>query len=401
MQDGDTGLLWGTPWRAVERVAVTSDSETVLAEHTVSGERAHVKVVPLDLVEDRETVEARQALGERVRLEADALRALRCERVPELRDAGLTPDGRPYFAMAIMEDAEPLAALLAARGALPVGETCVILRDVLAALEAAHALGLVHRDVKPSNILVSHGRAWLTDFGIAKVVGGQSLRGLEQATTAGRKLGSPRFLSPEQALGKPVDARTDLYQVGLVAFQCLAGEGPHDRDARGPSGWANTHAFNTAPRVRERAGQEIPEALDEWVATALQKLPNKRFASATAMATALDACLPAEVDPLKTVEQRPIDRELLVEKTAPRADPPTEPMSPVDLAKLTRDLAKTGAEPPSARAEKVATTEPARTEEKATQSTSEPQRLRPWVLVLAGALLGAALLWAVQRGLAP
>jgi len=386
------GLLWGTAWRVVRRLSTSDLAEIVLAERGDSGDQAHVKVMRLDAVEDLQTPEGRRAVGDRVRLEHDALRALRTERVPAIRDFGLTPDGRPYFATEIIEGAEALSLRLAERGALSVAETVSILLDVLGALEAAHDKGIIHREVKTASLLTRGGRAWLTDFGIAKVIASSDARVVEplkSPTTAGTKLGSPRFLSPEQALGKPVDARTDVYQVGLVAFECLTGVGPFDDQAADRSTFIKAHAFGLTPRVSSRSKQSIPPSLDDLIAKALDKVPSKRFASAAEMAAALRA-VPPVADPEATALQPAADLERMLadEPSLQRSLPKTED----EL--LPRDLV------PAPRVEIRSDTSASAEHGPAAGHTSA-RGVPGWVVLVAGVLLGAFLLWALQRGLAP
>jgi serine/threonine-protein kinase len=121
----------------------------------------------------------------------------------------------------------PLSAILRRFGPLPLGTLTRLIGDVLDALDAAHAKGVVHRDLKPDNVFVSRsGRANVLDFGIAKLR--PDLAALSDATRTGALLGTPHYMSPEQALGQSVDPRSDLYSAGVISYECATGRKPFD-----------------------------------------------------------------------------------------------------------------------------------------------------------------------------
>jgi serine/threonine protein kinase len=391
------GLLWGTPWRVVDRVAISDLAETVLAEHEQSKARAHVKVLRLESVEELATPPQRRAKGERIRLERDALMELRAERVPALCDSGLTPDGRLYFATEIIEGARPLSQILVEKHELTVDETVKILLDVLSALEAAHRAGVVHRGVAPSSVLVRDGRAWLTDFGVAKVVSAAETGPVEpisNPTTAGKRLGPALYLSPEQALGKPVDARTDLYQVGLLAFECLKTKDVDNTD------FVRARASASAPPLSALSRQPVPRELDALAAKAVEMDPRKRFQSAGEMSDALRH-VAAKVDPNRT-EVLPADglRRLLDD------DVPTEEIGKDELARAVQLAKATADAPPRARLavqpliadDEIAPVEPP-PRRSAKLAVKRRSRVPAWALLLLGAIVGGIALWLLERGL--
>src|SRR6185503_20147330 len=152
--------------------------------------------------------------------EAKAVNLIRHENIVNVLDLATLPDGRPYIIMEYLDGA-PLASIIEyavqQRAPLPLGGLARLAAEVLDALAAAHAKGVVHRDLKPDNIFVTPaGHAKVLDFGIAKLqpeLGGS-------ATHTGSLLGTPHYMSPEQAASRPVDQRTDLYAMGVILFEC-------------------------------------------------------------------------------------------------------------------------------------------------------------------------------------
>jgi serine/threonine-protein kinase len=172
--------------------------------------------------------------------------------------------------------------------------------DLATALEAAHRAGLVHRDVKPANILLCEDqRVMITDFGIAKI------RDEADRTQTGTMLGSVKYLSPEQVDGQPVDGRTDVYSLGVVLYETLTGRVPFLADTPAATALARLHNVPTRPRQLRPA---IPPALDDVIMKALAREPDDRFASSADFATALLATriAPLHVDPdITEVAPRP------------------------------------------------------------------------------------------------
>ncbi len=162
-------------------------------------------------------------------------------------------------------------------GRLPPAEAVRIAREVADALACAHGQGVIHRGIKPDNILLESGHATVADFGIARAL---SAAGADQVTQAGFVLGTPDYMSPEQALGQEIDARTDIYALGAVLYEMLAGEPPR-----------NALLTSTAPELPAGAG---PHGLASAVARALARSPADRFQSAAELGEALGR---AAVDP--------------------------------------------------------------------------------------------------------
>lgn len=230
-----------------------------------------------------------QAFRERFRREAQAVAKLTHTNIVSVFDTGedTLGDGMPtpYIVMEYVEG-RPLGSVLdedvRQQGAMPADKALKITADVLAALEISHEMGLVHRDIKPGNVMMTkRGVVKVMDFGIARAM--QS--GVTSMTQTGMVVGTPQYLSPEQALGRGVDARSDLYSVGIMLFQLVTGRLPFDADSPLAIAYAHVQEEPVAPSSVNRS---LPPAVDALVARALKKNPNERFPSAEAMR---DECL--------------------------------------------------------------------------------------------------------------
>ena len=188
-----------------------------------------------------------------------------------------------WFAMAYI-DGETLGQRIRARGPLPAEETARILREIAWALAYAHAQGVIHRDLKPDNIILERatGRAVLTDFGIARRVESSGL------TAAGELVGTPEFMSPEQASGEALDARSDLYALGVVGFYCLSGRLPFEGTSI-PAILVK-QASEPAPALG-RLATTAPRELCQAIMRCLEKEPGARFADAKTFADSLSLAL--------------------------------------------------------------------------------------------------------------
>ncbi len=198
-----------------------------------------------------------QSFRERFRREAQAVAKLSHTNIVSVFDTGegeVAFDGRagdgavmPYIVMEYVEG-KPLGSVLEADirqfGAMPADKALKVTADVLAALETSHEMGLVHRDIKPGNVMVNkRGVVKVMDFGIARAM--QS--GVTSMTQTGMVVGTPQYLSPEQALGRGVDARSDLYSVGIMLFQLLTGRIPFDADSPLAIAYAHVQEEPVAP----------------------------------------------------------------------------------------------------------------------------------------------------------
>ncbi|MCU0726598.1 MAG: serine/threonine protein kinase, partial [Planctomycetes bacterium] len=241
------------------------------ARETESGDRVALKVLGSTIVDDPEKFR---------RFEQEVVALSRLDHPHVVRLLGpLERDGASvFFAMELLEG-ETLSARLRRDGPLPVPAALSVARPLLGALAAAHAAGVVHRDVKPSNILLTSKGLKITDFGLAR------MEDLSRLTTTGQLMGTLDYMSPEQCEGKRVDARTDLYSLGIVLHEMLAGAPPFRRESPGATLKGHLH---DEPPTLDSIRSDLPPGLSTFVSRLLSKSPEDRFPDAPAALAALD-----------------------------------------------------------------------------------------------------------------
>ena len=227
------------------------------------------------------------ALGpERFTREVKLAAGLQHPHIVSVHDSGVTPAGQLWFTMPYVEG-ESLRARLEREQQLPVDEALQITREVADALDYAHQQGIIHRDIKPENILLSRGHAMVADFGVARAMGNGGDTSGGRLTETGMALGTPAYMSPEQATGeRALDARTDVYALGCVLYEMLSGEPPYT-GATAQVILAK-RVTGEVPSVR-RLRPAVPVPVDAALTKALAPVPADRFATASAFAHALQS----------------------------------------------------------------------------------------------------------------
>jgi serine/threonine protein kinase len=270
------GLVLGE-YQVLRRIGVGGMGIVYEGIQPLIGKRVAIKVLRPEIADSVEAV--RRFIDE-----ARSVNTVRRHVTVDVFSFGQLPDRRHYFVMEFLEG-EPLEALMSRRKRLPVQEVLLLLDGVLDALASIHLAGLIHRDMKPSNVFLAFNgdqppAIKVLDFGLAKRSSGEKWA---QPSTA--VAGTPDFMSPEQIRGDPLTVATDLYAVGCMAFEMLAGM-PLFAEANG-TGLLTAHLETPPPRPSSRA-REIPPSVDAFVLWLLAKEPSQRPASAEAARTALN-----------------------------------------------------------------------------------------------------------------
>jgi len=276
--DSLVGKVLGERFQVIELLGQGGSGTIYRAEHVTLRRKVAIKVLHNELSRDDLAVE-------RFRREATTVAEIDNEHIVEIHDFGRAPDGRLYLAMELLEG-ETLDGVLAREKQLSVERTADILIQVGEALMEAHAIGYVHRDLRPRNIYlaVRRGKAnfvKLLDFGLAKLVEGDAQAA---STSLGMTFGDPRYMSPEQARGDRIDRRADIYQLGCIAYEMLTGSPP----------FTGSRVFDIlskqvtevpAPLPTRRPG--VPLWMEAAVTKMLAKDPDNRFATTTRLVEAL------------------------------------------------------------------------------------------------------------------
>ena len=273
--------LFDGRYRIVRKLGTGGMANVYLAEDEVLGRRVAIKILNDRHAGDDQFVE-------RFRREAKNAASLSHPNIVSIYDRG-EAEGTYYIAMEYL-DGRSLKELIVGRGPAPIKTAIDYARQILAAVGFAHKHGIVHRDIKPHNVLVGgEGRLKVTDFGIAR-------SGASQMTEVGSIIGTAQYLSPEQARGAPVDQTSDLYAVGVVLYEMLTGQVPFTGDT--PLEIAMKH-LSEVPKPPSDLRPDVPHDLDSIVLRALAKDPADRYQSAEEM----------DADLRRVLEGLPVDPE--------------------------------------------------------------------------------------------
>jgi serine/threonine protein kinase len=277
-------------YRIEERIGRGGMGLVYRAEHINLRRRAAIKIIAPELAET-------SGFRERFNREARIAAALQHPNIVTVYDAG-EEDGLLYLAMQYIEGSD-LSSVLRSQGRLRPYRAIDVCRQVAAALDAAHGMGLIHRDVKPANVLIEGRTAFLTDFGLTKRIEGTQTN----LTKAGDVVGTIHYVAPEQIEGGRVDARTDIYSLGCLVYHCLTGELPFARDTDVAVIYA--HLSEEPPRISS-VRPELPGGLDAVIAKALEKAPERRFQTCADLMSAARSVIDAAGPLADTATPRPV-----------------------------------------------------------------------------------------------
>ena len=274
-----TGLVGGK-YQLVKLIGRGGMGSVWEARHCNLGTAVAIKFIEAEYAN---SAEARSRFDK----EAKAAATIQSKHAIQIFDNGVTEEGKPYIVMELLQG-EPLDKRIERLGQLTLQDTARILQQVSRGLSKAHERGIIHRDLKPENVFIVHNNddddevAKVLDFGIAKIQNSPHSPGITSSTKTGAVLGTPFYMSPEQARGlRNVDHRTDVWSLGVIAFKCVTGKLPFDGESVGDL----LVKICTAPiPLPSHAVPGLPQAFDSWFIRALEREPDRRFSTVTELA---------------------------------------------------------------------------------------------------------------------
>jgi serine/threonine protein kinase/tetratricopeptide (TPR) repeat protein len=358
-----TGRTLGK-YRVGERIGRGGMAEVYEGVHPTLHRKVAIKVLHPHLMESEDFIA-------RFEREARSAASLRQPNIVQVYDFDVEED-IVYMVMEFVDGGSLKDRMLdyaKGQGYLPLQEVADVTRQVDRALDYAHERGLVHRDVKPSNILLDQdGDAFLTDFGIVRIMSDT------QFTSTGALIGTPHYMSPEQGRGEVLTPASDIYSMGVILYEMLIGSPPYDADT--PLAIIHKHNNEPVPNPRDLR-PDLPEAVEAVVVQALSKAPEERFQSSGALSVALDTAL--ELSPETVVVEH--ETHLSIE---PESLPPTEimdkPLPPTLVEEEPPDEAEPG------------TTLMAESETRESLEGGPPSTIRKWIPFVVGGLAVVAVI---------
>lgn len=249
------------------------------ARHEAIERTVAVKVLHAHLTSEK-------SIKERFKKEAKAAGTLKHKHLIAVHDFGITPSGQPFLVMDFLEG-ESLDARIQREGSMPIERFITVFWQITKGLQHAHSKGFIHRDLKPSNVMLMKSDdedepeiAIIVDFGIAKALN-ETGDSIEKLTKSGHCVGSPPYMSPEQCFGKALDARTDIYSLGCMMYECLSGKPPFDADSFIATLMKHIHEEPQPLRLGAGAGSPLSDAIEQIVLKCLRKDPDDRFQNAS------------------------------------------------------------------------------------------------------------------------
>ncbi|MFN2281790.1 MAG: serine/threonine-protein kinase, partial [Anaerolineales bacterium] len=351
-------------YRITERIGRGGMAEVYEGVHTHLDRKVAIKVLHSHLLEGGDFVA-------RFKREAKAVANLRHPNIVQVYDFDIT-DEMIFMVMEFIDGVNLHTMLVEAgkkKERLPIKMIGSIINDIASALDYAHSKGMLHRDIKPSNILVDkNGKAYLTDFGIAKLLEDQKF------TATGQLMGTPAYMSPEQGKGEDLTEESDIYSLGVVAFEMLTGQVPYD--AKTPIGIVHKQINDPVPNISSLV-DGVPNNAQEVIDRALAKSPESRYSSAEALVAALRVALQALESPESIPIATPEDHPTVVDDGL---EAPTVTMDAEELEQPTV-LMESEKPPEEKKPEKKAEPEPS------PKVPGEKKKIPVWAYIAGGALV--------------
>ncbi len=325
LTDRLTGTILDDKYLIEQRLGSGGMCDVYRARHITMDKEIAIKILKPELAADPK-------IAQRFEQEARAASRVRHPHAIDVTDYGIGAHNTPYLVMQLV-DGRTVRELIAEYGPFTIERVANILRQASAALEAAHSVGVIHRDIKPDNIIIAQvdGADWVevVDFGVAKIQ--EDVNRRAALTGANFIIGTPRYMSPEQCEEKPVDARSDIYSLGVVAYEMLTGDAPFDGNSS--TRLLMAHVAEPPPSLRDKRPDLSPE-VEAVVMRALEKNPDLRQQSAAEFAHEFETAagvfdagrattafsrisvpldeIEKALEPLRPTEEEPDDEETLV-----------------------------------------------------------------------------------------